>query len=208
MLGWKEGERDICWKQLCSLCWRCQLFLTHTSGFCMEVRFRHWIKNKTRELWLFISQFWLFVLAIERDRSCLKLRTIKKLTMTCLKSVRAVPPPASCPAVMVLSNRKCKTQKWRIMSHFYVYSKIIFGRNIHLVQYIVHLVQIEQSTAKPYTESGFLWCEKVRVVRYKLAILRYKLIASLYFGIASLYLGNCEFISQNFEFISQNCEFV
>ncbi len=91
---------------------------------------------------------------------------------------------------------------------FYVYSKIIFGRNIHLVQYIVHLVQIEQSTAKPYTESGFLWCEKVSVVRYKLAILRYKLIASLYFGIASLYLGNCDFISQNFEFISQNCEFV
>ncbi len=67
-------------------------------------------------------------------------------------------------------------------------NKIIFGRNIHLVQYIVHLVQIDQSTAKPYTESGFLWCEKVRVVRYKLAILRYKLIASLYFGIASLYL--------------------
>ncbi len=82
--------------------------------------------------------------------------------------------------------RECR--KSTCVRVIFVYSKIIFGRNIQ---------QIEQSTAKPYKESGFLWCEKVRVVRYKLAIARRKVriarkkvaIVSLFLRIASLYLA-------------------
>ncbi len=76
--------------------------------------------------------------------------------MLCLKAVCAVPVPRTLPGGNGTVQPRAQKQKWRIMSSFFMLVKIIFGCNIHLVQCIVNLVQIEQSTAcKALQEIGY-----------------------------------------------------